>query len=559
MSTPKKKMRRSTRGLLVLLTILPLMLLLFAVLYMLGETYLELRPRTFSASLEWAAETLTTTGYGADARWEHPLMVLLVILTQFGGLFMVFLIFPIYVLPYFEERFEARLRHSLPKLRDAILILHYSPAVATLIEELRRMDRMFLILEQDRSAARNVQERNLPVVQMNLIEATIPAETLQGISAVVANDTDQDNAALIMLLREKGYSGPILAFATSPRHRLPMQHLGATAVYTPKHLLAAALATRASRWITARVRGVQELGEDVGVFKLRIHRDSALAGKTLENAGLRNRGISVVGMWSGGEFIDLPPPATVIHAGCVMVAIGSHSALEELGELGRPLTRSGPFLVCGYGEVGRKVVQMLQDVGEPVLVVNDKEDPDVEIVGNVLDSEVLKVMASFEPRAIILAIGNDTETQFLAAVVRDYLPDVPLIARVNQAQSVERLSRLGVDFALSVDNVAGELLAARLLGEEFVDVEPELRISRVLADGLVGLHPWRVDLLERFGCKIVAVARAGHVLVSFDEHFTIQADDQIFLCGSPQSVDSYFEDRPAAIPAAPLKAAPVNL
>jgi len=261
-------------------------------------------------------------------------------------------------------------------------------------------------------------------------------------------------------------------------------------------------------------------------------------------------------MWSGGEFIDLPPPDTVIKTGSVMVAIGSHSALLELGELGRPLTRRGPFLVCGYGEVGRKVAQMLQDVGEPVLVVNDKQEPGVEIVGNVLDSDVLKVMEAHEPRAIILAIGNDTETQFLAAVVRDFLPDVPLIARVNQAQSVDRLSRLGVDFTLSVDNVAGELLAARLLGEEFVEVEPELRVSRVLADGLEDQHPWKVDLLSRFGCKIVALVRAGEVLVSFDEDFTIQGDDQIFLCGSPQSIDAYLEERPGAMPVSSLTTEP---
>jgi len=46
-------------------------------------------------------------------------------------------------------------------------------------------------------------------------------------------------------------------------------------------------------------------------------------------------------------------------------------------------------VICGYGEVGRKVSSMLHDAGEPVLVVNDQDDADVKIVGNVLDPEVL--------------------------------------------------------------------------------------------------------------------------------------------------------------------------
>ncbi len=39
--------------------------------------YLEGTPRGFWESLEWSAETLTTTGYGADSHWRHPAMVAL--------------------------------------------------------------------------------------------------------------------------------------------------------------------------------------------------------------------------------------------------------------------------------------------------------------------------------------------------------------------------------------------------------------------------------------------------------------------------------------------------
>jgi len=316
---------------------------------------------------------------------------------------------------------------------------------------------------------------------------------------------------------------------------------GQTEVYTPTHLLAEVLATRASRWITARVRGVQELGEQVGVYKLRIHSGSKLAGRTLKQARLRQRGVNVIGMWSGGTFVELPPPSTQITTGSVIVSIGSHEALDHLGELAHPLSHSGPFLICGYGRVGRKVADMLRKASEPVVVVNIQEREGVEIVGNALDADILQQMASYKPRAILLAIGNDTQTQFLATVIRDYLPEIPLIARVNQAQSVDRLHRLGVDFALSVDNVAGEWLASRLLGEKYVEVEPELRVNRLQATGMEGKHPWQIILSDRFGCKIVAVERCGEVLVHFEDDFAIQKDDQIFLCGSPESIDAYLQ------------------
>ena len=114
---------------------MPAALLIFAVLYMLGSTYLEGKPATFWASLEWASETLTTTGYGAYAPWYHPVMILLVILAQFVGMFFLVLVFPIYVLPYIEERFEMRLPHILPPMTDRVLFYGYGPAIDSLLEE----------------------------------------------------------------------------------------------------------------------------------------------------------------------------------------------------------------------------------------------------------------------------------------------------------------------------------------------------------------------------------------------------------------------------------------
>jgi hypothetical protein len=53
---------------------LPVTVLIFGGIYMLGSTYLEGKPVDYWSSLERASETLTTTGYGAYAPWRHPLM-----------------------------------------------------------------------------------------------------------------------------------------------------------------------------------------------------------------------------------------------------------------------------------------------------------------------------------------------------------------------------------------------------------------------------------------------------------------------------------------------------
>ncbi|MBK8893122.1 MAG: hypothetical protein IPN64_03410 [Propionivibrio sp.] len=136
-------LKRSTRRLLMLLALLPAAVLILGTIYMLGMEHLEGTPRTFLESLQWASETLTTTGYGADSHWNHPVVALFVIVGQFMGQFLIFLIFPIFVLPYFEERFEVRLQHMLPPMAGKVFFYHYGPAIESLLDEFRRLNSPF--------------------------------------------------------------------------------------------------------------------------------------------------------------------------------------------------------------------------------------------------------------------------------------------------------------------------------------------------------------------------------------------------------------------------------
>ena len=78
------RIKRSTKRLLRL-ALLPVAVVVLGTLYMLGMDHLEGTPRTFLESIQWASETLTTTGYGADNRWKHPVVALFVIVGQFIG------------------------------------------------------------------------------------------------------------------------------------------------------------------------------------------------------------------------------------------------------------------------------------------------------------------------------------------------------------------------------------------------------------------------------------------------------------------------------------------
>ena len=536
-------MTRARRGLLLLLASLPVAILGMAGLYMLGMRHLEGDPRSFWAALTWAGETFTTTGYGGDHGWSHPAMVLYVILVQLAGVFLVFLIFPIYLIPLLEERFESRLpRRAAADLEAHVIVYRYGPAVESVLEQLARRDVPALVLETDEDTARSLLESHIPVLFQRTEEAALAASRLEHARALVANGRDEENAAVILDARQQGFEGEIVALVEDPLHRRPLALAGASAVFTPRHVLAAALAARASAKISPRLSGIQRLGR-LEVRELRVQPSSPLAGKTLEQAEIGARtGATVIGQWVGGRLLTPPTADMRLEPRGILVVVGGTESLQRVSRLAEgttPLRREGPFVIAGFGEVGKKVHQLLTDVGEPCVAIDRQDLPGVDLVGNVLDLDVLERAGAKESRGILVALDRDDLTLFTTVVAKEMAPEAPVIARVNVTSNLEKIHRAGADFALSISQVSAQILSGRLLGEEAVSLDPLLKVQRVSTDPLAGERPADLAIRSRTGASVVAVERGEDLVVELGADFRFEPGDRVYVCGSEEALRRY--------------------
>lgn len=538
---------RSYRRLLALLVAVPLLLLLLALLYQAGMAYLEGQPRTFGESLQWAAATMTTTGFGRDTVWHHPVMEVFVVFAEFAGVILIFLIFPIFFIPFLEERFEVRLPTALPDLEGHVLIYRYGPAVSSLLEELEEAEVPAVIFEEDEGVARRLHERKHHVVLGELQEEDPDLSNLTGARGLVLNGDDDDNAAMVLNARYHGYQGPVIALVANPSRRPPMLRAGANIAFVADHVLAAVVAARASVKISPRLSSVRQLGSHLQVAELRVHAASPLANQRLGETRIRARtGAAVVGLWSGGAFLKQPDFTTVIHVGDILVVVGGEPAIARLGELATPVRREGPFLVLGHGNVGRKVAEFLRDAGETVRVLDAQADDGVDIAGDPLSPDVLKGAGAAEAQAVVLALATDSANLFAAAVVRNLAPDVVILAGARRAENVSRIHRAGADFALSVGQVAGQLLAYHLLGRHSVSLEADLKLVASSPGGLAGEPQPLRAIRERTRCAVIAVERGEELLVEFDPAFRLEADDVVYLSGTNETIADFFEAYPDA-------------
>lgn len=538
----------SNRRFLLLIGALLFILLAMTLLYMLGMYYLEGKSRGFWEALQWAAGTASTTGYGGDTSWRHPVMVVYVVFAQFTGVILLFLVFPIYLIPFLEDRFETRLPKQASPAKDHVVIFDYGPPVATLLTELEQANIATVVVEEDESKARHLLEQGHHVIYGNLDEGILEKTNLRQARALIVNSTDERNAAAILTARQLGYAGEILALVEDPYHRQPLILAGATGAYTPRHVLGAALAARASQKVSPTVAGIQHLGDKLQVAEARITRDSELAGKTLAQAELgQHAGVTVIGQWIGGKLIAPPNAEMRLEAGGILVLLGNDASIQKFMNLcagTRRLRRHGPFLIAGGGEVGRKVAELLTDAGEETFMIDSQPGPGVNLIGNVLDTQILKQAGIENVQAVVLALSADSTTLFATVIAKDLAPDVPVIARVNHAENVERIYAAGADFALSISQVSGQLLARRLLGKITVDVDPELRVIKVSSRGLEKFHPKQSDLRDQTGCTVVAVERGDDLLVDFAADFKFVDNDAVYICGSAEAAQKFYQSFP---------------
>lgn len=536
-------LRRSTWRLLLLIGLLPLTVLIAAALYRIGMVVFEQEPRDFWSAVEFASETITTTGYGADAQWDHPAMVIFVITLQFVGVVLTYMVVPMVLVPFLEERFEERLPQKAPKLKDHVVVYRYGPPVATMIEELMRSEAPLVLAESDSQVIRRLLDHKTPVVHRPLFEEALDGLSLADAKALVLNGDDEENAALAVKARQMGYTGQILALIEESLHESAMNLAGADIVFSPRQILGAALAARASQRIRPRVEGAQQLGEHIEVRELRLGEDSPLVGQSLRQAQVGTQtGSIVVGLWIRGVLKPLPSPDHLLEARNILIAVGSSDNLDRLSALtgGRQhIPGDRPFLVAGYGEVGQEATEQLREAGETVVVVDRMPRDGVDVVGNVLDPEVLERLDLPRLQGVILALDNDKGALFATVIAKHSAPDVPIIVRVNGAENVEPIHRAGADFALSIAEVAGRMLVQCLLRRETFSLDAKLHVDRLQAPRLAGQHPRNLDVRRRTGCSVVAVERAGDILVEVDDDFVFEASDRLLICGTAEANESF--------------------
>ncbi len=216
----------------------------------------------------------------------------------------------------------------------------------------------------------------------------------------------------------------------------------------------------------------------------------------------------------------------------------------------------GHVIVCGYGQVGRSIVDEMDRAGKDVVVIDHAElDPEelpdgVELVtGEATDDDVLAKAGLQRASTLVVALDSDADTLYVSLTARSENEELFIIARANSAGVVDKLGRVGVDRVVNPHEIGGSRMAAMVLQPDvtdFLDVvmhdlELEVRMAEVTAtpsSGYVGTKAADLHDSEQASVTLVAVRRGGRFITNPQPDLTIEEDDILIVLGTDEHIRS---------------------
>jgi len=518
----------------------------YAFAYDYGMATFENDPQPFLRSLRVVVETFTTTGYGSDAPWSTTEMRLFIIVMDITGVIMIFLALPVLLFPLFEEAMETTAPSTVENgLNDHVVICQFSPRGETLVTELDTWNVDYVIVEPDRTRANNLYEDGYYVIHADPQSVDgLERARLSSARAVVADASDQVNTSIILTAREVDESVQTVSVVKEPDRAKYHDLAGADAVLSPRGLLGESLASKVTTGISTTLGDSIEIGEDFDIAELPVHRGSDLVGTTLADSGIREgTGANVIGAWFRGQFVSPPDPDAELDGSTVLLVSGTERQLEQLKEMTLSSVRGfrrGETVVIGAGEVGQTITSALTNAGVPHTLLDQTDEPGVDVIGDATEPEELQHAGVGEARTVILALSDDTDTEFATLVIRDLNPDVEIIARAEESENVQKMYRAGADYVLALSTVSGRMLASTILeDEDVISMDQQVEVIRVAADGLGNTTLGEADVRSRTGCTVVAIERDGAVITDLSPDVTIEPTDKLVIAGTDDGITRF--------------------
>lgn len=221
-----------------------------------------------------------------------------------------------------------------------------------------------------------------------------------------------------------------------------------------------------------------------------------------------------------------------------------------------------PVVLCGLGQVGRRVLEYLHAAGLPVVVIDDRCPPDdlrldkVRLIrGDFRQPAILAQADLAQARGVLILTSDDLVNISAALLIRQQYPEVRIVVRLFNQNLIPRLGQAVRNvFALGVSSLTAPLLAlTALTGQALGTFNTDdhcYQIGETTVRAESALHQQTLaGIAARYQVQVVAHGPAGGAecfLQDVDGETRLVAGDHLVVCGEPRHLAPIIEESDAA-------------
>jgi Trk K+ transport system NAD-binding subunit len=214
-----------------------------------------------------------------------------------------------------------------------------------------------------------------------------------------------------------------------------------------------------------------------------------------------------------------------------------------------------PFILCGLGRIGWRVLEYLLMTGQPVVVIDTRcaaGDPRLGsarlVVGDCRQQDVLEKAGVANARGVLIVVNDDLVNISTALMVRHLHSDVRIVMRLFNQNLIPRLGKAVHNiFALSTSALTAPLFAfSALTGQALgsIRLDGTEEGLRQVAELTVAAQSPACDaavaaLASREQVQVLAhLPQQGksRLLLDVDSGARLAAGDRLIVCGQPERI-----------------------
>ena len=504
----------------------------------------------------WTMTVMSTLGFG-DITFHTDLGLLFTMVVLISGILFLLIILPFtfiqfFYAPWLEAQEKARTPRRLPESTQGhVIITNPDPITTRLIEEyLHRLEIPYYIVTANLQEASGLLDKgyNVVVGEPDRPETYRLMQVDKAALVVVTND-DLISTNISFTIRQVSQDVPIVTNANHEHSIDILEFSGNISVYEFMKMLGESL----SKSAYGVGHGANIIGrfDDLLISELPA-RYTGIEGKTLAQTGIRQlTGVTVIGIMEKGRF-RAPTSQTAITPHSILMLAGSTSQFQTFEETFPVNYTQDPdkpqVLILGGGRVGQVAARTLSQHGITYRIVEkrgvavDDKNSEFTIVGDAADINTLKAAGIDAARSVIVTTHSDDMNIYLTFYCRQLRSDIQIISRSILERNVVKLHMAGADQVMSYASLgAGTIFQLLRPNEVSLFTEGLVVMNRKAGADLAGKTIMDSKIREKTGFSVVAIRRAGRVMVSPGPETDITDNDELIVIGTAENEKRFNE------------------